>query len=107
MADGLQWIGLARRANLIALGEENTHAALRGGIRTVLIPEENLKDLEEIPDNAKKELNIIPVKWIDKVLDIALERQPMPLATDDGIPLTPARQGMRVSLFTSRCFKAT
>jgi ATP-dependent Lon protease len=45
----------------------------------VLIPEENVKDLQEIPENVKNGLEIVPVKWIDKVLDIALESKPTPL----------------------------
>jgi len=45
----------------------------------VLIPEENVKDLAEIPDNVKNHLEIIPVRWIDKVLEVALERLPVPL----------------------------
>ena len=56
-------------------------AALRGGIKTVLIPEENVKDLREIPENVKSGLEIIPVKWIDKVLEVALERKPVPCQT--------------------------
>jgi ATP-dependent Lon protease len=52
--------------------EEKLLAALRGGIKTVLIPEENVKDLQEIPDNVKNGLEIVPVRWIDKVLEIAL-----------------------------------
>ena len=52
---------------------------MRGGIKTVLIPEENTKDLAEIPENVKNRLEIIPVKWIDKVLDIALAAKPKPL----------------------------
>jgi len=55
-------------------------AAHRGGIRVALIPEENVKDLAEIPDNIKNGLEIIPVKWIDKVLELALERKPEPAA---------------------------
>ena len=62
----------------------------RGGIKTVLIPEENVKDLVEIPDNVKNKLEIIPVKWIDKVLEIALERQPQPLPeVDESTPIPP------------------
>jgi ATP-dependent Lon protease len=45
----------------------------------VLIPEENVKDLQEIPENVKNGLEIVPVKWIDKVLEIALEKMPTPL----------------------------
>ena len=47
--------------------KEKLLAALRGGIKTVIIPEENVKDLAEIPDNVKQGLEIVPVKWIDKV----------------------------------------
>jgi len=57
---------------------------LRGGIKTVLIPEENVKDLQEIPENVKNGLEIVPVKWIDKVLEIALEKAPV--ALPDEVP---------------------
>ena len=69
------------RGEVTAIGglKEKLLAALRGGIRTVLIPQENVKDLQEIPDNVKKGLNIVPVKWIDDVLKLALERLPEPL----------------------------
>ncbi|MEB2335970.1 MAG: endopeptidase La [Burkholderiales bacterium] len=69
------------RGEVLAIGglKEKLLAAHRGGIRTVLIPEENVKDLAEIPDNVKNRLEIMPVKWIDRVLEIALERQPQPL----------------------------
>jgi len=63
--------------------KEKLLAALRGGIKTVLIPEQNVKDLQEIPDNVKANLEIIPVRWIDKVLEIALERIPTPLPLDE------------------------
>ena len=56
---------------------------MRGGIKTVLIPEENMKDLQEIPDNVKSGLEIVPVKWIDKVLEVALERKPVPLSDEE------------------------
>ena len=73
------------RGEVTAIGglKEKLLAALRGGIKTVLIPEENVKDLQEIPDNVKSGLNIVPVKWIDKVLDIALERKPVPLTDEE------------------------
>ena len=88
--------GIAVRADVAMTGEitlrgevtgigglkEKLLAALRGGIKTVLIPEENLKDLQEIPENVKNGLEIVPVKWIDKVLEIALERMPTPLPDD-------------------------
>jgi ATP-dependent Lon protease len=49
----------------------------------VLIPEENTKDLQDIPENVKNGLEIVPVKWIDKVLEVALERQATPLTEDE------------------------
>ncbi len=75
------------RGEVTAIGglKEKLLAALRGGIKTVLIPEENLKDLQEIPDNVKEGLEILPVKWIDKVLELALERVPMPLTDEEAI----------------------
>jgi len=62
------------RGKVLAIGglKEKLLAAHRGGIKTVLIPEENERDLKEIPDNIKQELEIIPVKWVDEVLDVAL-----------------------------------
>jgi len=63
--------------------KEKLLAALRGGIKTVLIPQENVKDLADIPDNVKKGLDIVPVQWIDRVLELALERHPLPLSADD------------------------
>ena len=68
--------------------KEKLLAALRGGIKTVLIPEENAKDLQEIPENVKNGLEIVPVRWIDQVLEIALERMPLPLPDDE--PLVAA-----------------
>ena len=59
--------------------KEKLLAAVRGGIRTALIPEENVKDLVDIPENIKNTIEIIPVKWIDQVLELALERKPEPL----------------------------
>ena len=79
------------RGEVTAIGglKEKLLAALRGGIKTVLIPEENMKDLQEIPDNVKSGLEIVPVRWIDKVLEIALETKPVPL-TDDEVAVVPA-----------------
>jgi len=73
------------RGEVTAIGglKEKLLAALRGGIKTVLIPEENAKDLQEIPDNVKNGLEIIPVKWIDQVLKVALERMPVPLTDEE------------------------
>jgi ATP-dependent Lon protease len=82
------------RGEVLAIGglKEKLLAAHRGGIKTVMIPEENVKDLAEIPDNVKNRLEIIPVKWIDKVLEIALERQPVPL-TDEDAAAAPVKAG--------------
>jgi ATP-dependent Lon protease len=73
------------RGEVTAIGglKEKLLAALRGGIKTVIIPEENAKDLQEIPENVKNGLEIVPVKWIDQVLQIALVRQPVPLPEDE------------------------
>ena len=57
----------------------------------MLIPEENSKDLAEIPDNVKNRIEIIPVKWIDQVLTVALERQPVPLTDEDPNAAAPAK----------------
>jgi ATP-dependent Lon protease len=80
------------RGEVTAIGglKEKLLAALRGGIKTVLIPEENVKDLQEIPDNVKSGLEIIPVKWIDKVLEVALERKPVPLDRRGGCRVVAA-----------------
>jgi ATP-dependent Lon protease len=73
------------RGEITAIGglKEKLLAALRGGIKTVLIPQENAKDLQEIPDNVKSGLEIIAVKWIDQVLQVALERMPVPLTDEE------------------------
>ena len=67
------------RGEVLPIGglKEKLLAAHRGGIKTVLIPEENMKDLVEIPENIKSKLDIHPVKWIDQVLAVALERSPL------------------------------
>ncbi len=77
------------RGEVLPIGglKEKLLAARRGGIKTVVIPEENRKDLKEVPDSIKSELDIRPVKWIDEVLEIALAEAPVPfvapLAKDD------------------------
>ena len=73
------------RGEVLLIGglKEKLLAAHRGGITTVVIPKENERDLQEIPDNIKAELTIKPVKWIDEVLDIALETMPEPLSDED------------------------
>jgi ATP-dependent Lon protease len=73
------------RGQVLAIGglKEKLLAAHRGGIKTVIIPEENERDLKEIPDNIKSALEIRPVRWIDQVLDIALERTPEPVSDEE------------------------
>ena len=63
------------RGEVLPIGglKEKLLAAQRGGIKTVIIPKENERDLKEVPDNIKDHLDITPVKWIDEVLAIALE----------------------------------
>jgi ATP-dependent Lon protease len=100
--------GIAARATVAMTGEitlrgevlpigglkEKLLAAHRGGIKTVLIPEDNVKDLTEIPENIKNRLDIHPVKWIDQVLDFALERKPEPLpASTATVPAPVAVEG--------------
>jgi ATP-dependent Lon protease len=69
------------RGEVLPIGglKEKLLAAHRGGIKLALIPEENVKDLIDIPDNVKNAIEIVPVRWIDKVLELALERMPEPL----------------------------
>lgn len=72
------------RGRVLPIGglKEKLLAAHRGGIKTVIIPDENVRDLKEIPDNIKESLEIIPAKWIDEVLDVALAYSPEPRAVD-------------------------
>ncbi|HHQ43213.1 MAG TPA: endopeptidase La [Chromatiales bacterium] len=80
------------RGEVLPIGglKEKLLAAHRGGVRTVLIPEENVKDLVDIPKNVKAELDIRPVKWIDQVLEIALASMPVPLPEDEEGGAKPA-----------------
>ncbi|MDN3543927.1 MAG: endopeptidase La [Roseateles asaccharophilus] len=73
------------RGEVTAIGglKEKLLAAHRGGIKTVLIPEENVKDLQDIPENVKNQLEIVPVRWIDRVLEVALEAAPQPLPEEE------------------------
>ena len=73
------------RGEILPIGglKEKLLAAHRGGIKTVMIPEENVKDLAEIPDNVKNQLEIIPVRWIDRVLEVALQHMPTPLSDEE------------------------
>jgi ATP-dependent Lon protease len=79
------------RGEVLPIGglKEKLLAAHRGGIKTVVIPQENVKDLAEIPDNIKGKLNIEPVRWIDEVFKHALERMPEPAPASAATPATP------------------
>jgi ATP-dependent Lon protease len=80
------------RGEVLPIGglKEKLLAAVRGGIRLALIPEENLKDLTEMPDTIKSKIEIRPVKWIDQVLELALERMPEPLPEPAPAEAVPA-----------------
>jgi ATP-dependent Lon protease len=87
------------RGEVLPIGglKEKLLAAGRGGIKRVLIPEENVKDLVEIPDDIKNRLEIHPVRWVEQVLEQALERQPAPLTADAGgeraaVPAAPVEE---------------
>ena len=84
------------RGEVLPIGglKEKLLAALRGGIATVLIPEENTKDLKEIPQAILKKIEVKPVKWIDEVLDIALVEPPIPLSAE-GKPRVSLPKGSR------------
>ena len=87
------------RGQVLPIGglKEKLLAAHRGGIKTVLIPEENRRDLKEIPDNIKADLEIKPVKWIDQVLEVALVEQPVPLDDAEVEELTNDNQGDKLT----------
>ena len=88
------------RGEVLPIGglKEKLLAALRGGIKHVLIPQENVKDLEEIPQNVKEGLEIHPVRWIDEVLSFGLEYQPQPWQDVPAAkPKTPAKSGDRAT----------
>ena len=82
------------RGEVLKIGglKEKLLAARRGGIKVVLIPEGNVRDLKEIPDNIKSELEIKPVRWIDEVLDIVLTRQPIPWEKDEETQKLPSKK---------------
>ena len=91
------------RGEVLPIGglKEKLLAAHRGGIKMVLIPEQNVKDLVEIPDNIKNQLDIHPVKWIDEVLEFALERMPEPQeAHGDVVDVAPAAGGVEPAAVT-------
>ncbi|MCW8917704.1 MAG: endopeptidase La [Gammaproteobacteria bacterium] len=99
--------GIAVRADVAMTGEitlrgevlpigglkEKLLAAHRGGIKTVIIPEENRRNLEEVPDNIKANLEIHPVKWIDEVIELALVSKPVPLSEEEVLKVVKANEG--------------
>jgi ATP-dependent Lon protease len=90
------------RGEVLAIGglKEKLLAAHRGEIKTVLVPDENVKDLAEIPDNIKNQLEIVPVKWIDQVLERALEHMPDPLSDQVGAIPAPTDDKATPSVVT-------
>ena len=80
------------RGEVLAIGglKEKLLAAVRGGLKVALIPDENVKDLVDMPDSIKNKLEIVPVKWIDQVLERALERTPEPLPDAEPAAAVPA-----------------
>ncbi|WP_426417489.1 endopeptidase La [Aestuariirhabdus sp. LZHN29] len=82
------------RGQVLPIGglKEKLLAAHRGGIKTVLIPDENTRDLKEIPDNIKEDLDIVPVKWIDDVLQVALQYMPEPLTGEEALTAEESRE---------------
>ncbi|MGZ5647480.1 MAG: endopeptidase La [Usitatibacter sp.] len=86
------------RGEVLPIGglKEKLLAAHRGGIKIVLIPKENVKDLQEIPEEVKNAIEIVPVQWFDEVLDRALERKPEPLADAPATPPPPAPEARPV-----------
>jgi ATP-dependent Lon protease len=83
------------RGEVLPIGglKEKLLAAHRGGIQVVVIPEENERDLVDIPKNIKQNLDIRPVRWIDQVLDIALAGQPQPREPEEPTTAVVAKEG--------------
>jgi ATP-dependent Lon protease len=82
------------RGRVLPIGglKEKMLAALRAGIKTVVIPEENVKDLTEIGDEIKSKLEIVPASRMDDVLKVALQRLPTPIVVDEEAPAVPAAE---------------
>jgi len=87
------------RGEVTAIGglKEKLLAAHRGGIKTVLIPEENVKDLQEIPENVKNHLEIVPVRWVDRVLELALVTAPQALPDEEVSPKVEPAKAVEVA----------
>ena len=111
--------GIAVRADVAMTGEitlrgevtgigglkEKLLAAHRGGIKTVLIPEENAKDLQDIPENVKNNLEIVPVKWIDQVLELALVSMPVALPDEEPPKVEPKVEAPVAATATTEVLK--
>ncbi len=82
------------RGEVLPIGglKEKLLAASRGGIKTVIIPEENRRNLEDVPDNITDNLDIHPVKWIDEVIDLALVSKPEPLSEEEVMEIVKAKK---------------
>ena len=87
------------RGQVLPIGglKEKLLAARRGGVRQVVIPCDNERDLKEVPDNIKADLTITPVKWMDDIIDIALERRPTPLESVAATAVTAPEQGVAIA----------
>jgi ATP-dependent Lon protease len=89
---------ISLRGRVLPIGglKEKILAALAGGIQKVLIPEENIKDLENLPDDVKNSLEIVPVATVDQVLEHALVRKPQPIEwpTEEGLIPLPHQTGL-------------
>jgi ATP-dependent Lon protease len=92
------------RGEVTAIGglKEKLLAAHRGGIKTVMIPEDNVKDLQDIPENVKNHLEIVPVRWIDRVLEVALEAMPQPLPDEVAAPAAKAAAEVAAAVVDTR-----
>ena len=88
------------RGRVLTIGglKEKLLAARRGGVRRVIIPEGNERDLKEVPENIKAELTIMPVTWMDEVIELALERSPLPNIKADAPLPAAAERGSGVSI---------
>ncbi len=86
------------RGEVLPIGglKEKLLAAHRGGIKTVLIPEDNVKDLADVPENVKNKIEIIPVKWIEQVLDIALETKLVALPDEEIVAASSAAEPVKL-----------
>ena len=91
------------RGEVLPIGglKEKLLAAHRGGIKLALIPEENIKDLTDIPDNVKNAIEIVPVRWIDKVLELALEKMPEALSELSAEEIAKAAEASKVAQASS------